>query len=208
MPFRRKQNRRKMRSNNPGKLALAKVNKIEKQREKKFVDKDAQDSSSNTITITPITLIGQGDSASSREGNKIVLTSLQMKYTFKQSTAAIATRCRVMLVLDKQTNGAVFTAGELLQSTSLGTAIVSPLNLDGAFRFKVLYNKVHTLSSEGSVVQYSEMFKKMNIQARYSGSGGAQSNILSSGLYIVHLSDESSNTPNISYFTRVRFIDS
>ncbi len=208
MPFRRKQKHRKMRSNNPGKLALAKVNKIEKQREKKKIDTDSADPSSNTVNITPISLVAIGDTASDREGNKIVLSTLQLKYTVKQSVSATATRIRVMLVLDKQTNGVIYTAGDLLQSTAIGTAIVSPLNLDGAFRFKVLYNKVHTLSSEGSVVQYSEMFKNINISARYTSSGADIANVLSSGLSIVHMSDESSNTPTISWFSRVRFIDS
>lgn len=209
MPFRR--NRGKMsrhRRNNPGKIALAKVNKIEKQREKKLIDNDGSPASSNTVTITPISLIAQGDTANDREGSKVVLTSLQMKYSWKQNTNAVASRCRVMLVLDKQVNGATFSAGDLLQSTALGTGIVSPLNLDGAFRFKILYNKVHTLSSEGSVVQYGEMFRKINIPARYTGVPGNIANVLSSGLFLVHLSDETTQTPTISFFTRIRFIDS
>ena len=113
-----------------------------------------------------------------------------------------------MLVEDRQVNGAVFSANDLLESTALGTAIISPLNLDGAFRFKVHYNKVHTLSINGSKVQYKEMFKKINIRARYSNSGGTVASVLSSGLFLVAVSDETSQTPNLSFFTRIRFNDS
>ncbi len=208
MPFRRMRKHSKRSGASAGKKALAKVNKLEKQREKKLIDLDSVDDSSDVIVINPITLIAQGDTSSSREGAKVVYTSIQMKYTFKQNTSATFTRCRIMLVLDKQCNGALFTAGDLLQTTAVGQAIISPLNLDGAFRFKVLYNKVHTLSVDGSGVQYGEMFKKINIPARYSGNGGAIGDVLSSCLYIVHMSDEASLKPKASYYTRVRFIDS
>ena len=169
-----------------GKQALKKVNKIIRNTEKKFIDTEVSGNISTTVTINPISLAGQGDTASSREGNKIVFNSIQMKYTWKMSQSATATRCRIMLVQDKQVNGAVFTINDLLESSATGTAIISPLNLDGAFRFRVLYNKVHTLSSEGSVVQYKEMFKKINIKARYSNSGGTIAAVLSSGLFLQH----------------------
>ncbi len=207
MPFRKR--RFKKRNGNAGKIALRKVNKLMKNTEKKFVDTDNNVSQDDTITIAPLTLIGQGDSSSSREGNKVVFKTMQLKYSWKLNTAASSGgRMRVMIILDKQANGAVFTAGDLLASTALGTAIVSPLNLDGQFRFRVLYNKVTTLSPQGMEVAYKTLFKKINIPARYSGSGGSQSNILSQGIYILSVSDSQSNLPVLDYYARLRFIDS
>ena len=207
MPRIRKGLRRRT-TKSAGVKALKKVNKIIRNTEKKFIDNASSGNQSSTIAITPISLAGQGDTASSREGNKLVMMSLQMKYTWKQSESAAATRCRIMIVEDRQVNGATFSANDLLESTALGTAIISPLNLDGAFRFKVLYNKVHSLSINGSKVQYAEMFKKINIRARYSNSGGTIASVLSSGLFVVAVSDETSQTPNLSFFTRIRFNDS
>jgi len=208
MPKRQRKGLRRRTTKSAGVVALKKVNKIIRNTEKKFIDANSSANQSSTILITAISLAGQGDTASSREGNKIVLTSLQMKYTWKQSESANSTRCRIMLVEDRQVNGSVFSANDLLESTALGTAIISPLNLDGAFRFKVHYNKVHTLSINGSKVQYKEMFKKINIRARYANSGGTIASVLSSGLFLVAVSDETSQTPNLSFFTRIRFNDS
>ncbi len=207
MPRQRKGIRRRT-TKSAGVKALKKVNKIIRNTEKKFIDNSSSGNQNNTVAITPISLAGQGDTASSREGAKLVMMSLQMKYTWKMSESATATRCRIMIVEDRQVNGATFSANDLLESTALGTVIISPLNLDGAFRFKVLYNQVHTLSDNGSKVQYKEMFKKINIKARYSNSGGTISSVLSSGLFVVAVSDETAQSPNLSFFTRIRFNDS
>ncbi len=210
MPFRKRRFRKRNKGSSAGKLALRKINKIMKNTEKKFIDTDsASVSAGTTVLIEPLTLIGQGDTSSSREGNKVVFNTIQMKYSWKLSTSTtVGNRCRVMIIMDKQTNGAVFTAGDLLQTTGVGQVILSPLNLDGAFRFRVLYNKVHTLSPNGSEVQYRSVFKKINIPARYSGSGGSQTNILSAGIYVLYVSDTGSNSPTFSHYSRLRFIDS
>lgn len=208
MPRRIRKGPRRRTTKSAGVVALKKVNKVIRMQEKKFIDTSGSANQSSTVLITPLSLAGQGDTASSREGSKISMSSIQMKYTWKMSEGATSTRARIMLIQDKQVNGASFSANDLLESSALGTAIISPLNLDGAFRFRVLYNKVHTLSGEGSKVQYKEMFKKININARYSGSGGTISQVLSSGLFLLAVTDETSQTPNLSFFVRIRFNDS
>lgn len=208
MPRRIRKGVRKRSTKSAGVVALKKVNKIIRNTEKKFVDVDDSIFISNTFTIIPLTLVGQGDTASSREGNKIVFSSMEMKYTLKIGSAASQTRCRILIVKDKQVNESLFTANDLLQSSAQGTAIVSPKNLDNMFRFVILYDKVHSLQNTGTSVNFAKMFKRMNMPARYLSTGGAITNIASNGLFLVALSDETTNTPALSYYIRTRFIDS
>ncbi len=208
MPRRIRKGPRKRSTRSAGVVALKKVNKIIRNTEKKFVDTDGTQAPTGTFIITPLTLVGQGDTSSSREGNKIVFSSIQLKYTIKQNTAADQSRCRVMIVKDRQVNESLFTANDLIQSTGLGTAIVSAKNRDGQFRFQIMYDKIHTLQIAGTSLNQGRYFKRMNVPARYESSGGAITNILSNGLFLVLVSDENTNPPNVSFYSRVNFLDS
>ncbi len=190
-----------------GKIALKKVNMIIKNKELKKSDSNLSTTIGTTAVITPLSGLATGTSGSTREGNAVAFKSFLFKYSFRMNTASDANLIRVMIVQDNQVNGASFVIGDLLQDASAEHAINSPLNLDGSRRFKVLYNKVTALSIDGNQTAYREWYKKMNMYSRYSGTGSGITGIESKGLFLVYVSNVSSNIPVFVYATRLRYSD-
>ncbi len=206
---RQRKGMRRRTTKSAGKIALRKVNKILSNQEKKKIENADSTNMASTPTIIPLTLVGQGDGGAEREGNSIILKSISGKIGLRMNTAqASGNLSRLMLVFDSQVNNAQFTAGELLQDTTIGDNIVSALNLDGSQRFKVLWNKVVAMSPQGIESAYRTFFKKLNIKARYSGTSANISGVESKGLFFVFMDDNSGNQNVITYNLRIRFADS
>ncbi len=207
MPFR--QRRKKFKVKHQGKLALKKVNKLMKSIERKRIDVSASTTINTSGIIVPLSLTEPGTTgAGQRIGNKISLSSVLLNYSIRLNLSDDFTNIRVMLVKDKQVNGANFVLSDLLQYTSLETAITSPYDLDGALRFKVLYDKVHSLNAGARPNMATKTFRGLGgILARYTGSTPVISGVENTGITLVAFSDEDSNPPVFIYQTRVRFRD-
>ncbi len=81
-------------------------------KERKFIDTQIVNTAmSATGTITQLTNIQQGVTDATRLGNKITVVGVLLSYL---QNSDITTNTRVMLVQDKQTNGAIYAAGDLL----------------------------------------------------------------------------------------------
>ncbi len=208
MPFRRKR-MFKVRKGKEGKLALKKVNKLMKAIERKRIDTKISSTSGTAGTIVPLSLTQPGsDGEADRIGNKISLSSIYFPYSIRMNTADDFVQMRVMIVLDKQVNGATFALADLLQFTATEENIVSPYNLDGALRFKVLYDKKHSLNQGARPNLTAKMYSPLNgILARYSGATAVIGGVENTGLFLVHISDEATNSPVILGQARVRFRD-
>ncbi len=206
MPF-RKRNFKK--AKHPGKLALKKVNKMMRNTEKKRIDTSVSSLASTTAIITPISLTAPGsDGDADRIGNVIALESVLCNYSLRMNTADDFTNIRVMIIKDKQVSGSQFAIADLLQYTSSEVAVTSPLNLDGALRFKVLYDRKHSLNQGAKPNATAKFWRNLGgIKARYSGATAVIAGVKNTGLFIVFLSDKSMNQPTIVYQTRVRFSD-
>ncbi len=100
-------------------------------------------------TITQLTNIAQGDTSSTRTGDSIKLTSLSMKANISMNTSSVITHCAIFLVEDKQTNSAIYITAQLLSNATDQDSIVSALNLDNKYRFRVIKRWNFTLSDNG-----------------------------------------------------------
>ncbi len=159
--------------------------------------------------IIPLTNTQQGTTSVSRDGDQIKVTSIYWKYWLSFNTAASFSFVRCMLIQDKQTNSAQFTAADVLNDVSSGNvAIVSPLNLDNKYRFKVLYDKVHKLNdNSGNLIQYKELYKKVDLRIRYDGNIGDITDLSSNSYSLLMISNQTGNMPSITSYTRVRYVD-
>lgn len=160
-----------------------------------------------TGIITQLTNIAQGDTKSTRDGDQVKLTQIYVNGIIQKHASATATSVRILLVMDKQTNGAIYTLADLLEDTSASDNIVSANNLDNKFRFKVLYDKVFNVSNSGESRRKYKIFKKLPIKIRYDGNAGDITDITSWSLSLVAIADEATNTPGHTFFARLRFVD-
>ncbi len=169
-------------------------------------------STSTAITSTPLivqlTNIPQGDTSETRDGAQVKITRIQIKYKIDSNPTPFVTLIRVMLIHDSQTNQAIYAATDLLEDITQHDAIVSMLNLDNKYRFSVLYNKVHYFgNANGSNGTYKEIMKDMDLRIRFDASTPDITDLTSSSLSLLFVSTATTNTPLLTLFSRIRYVD-
>ncbi len=128
---------------------------------------------------TDLLTIPEGVGEEQRIGRRITIKNIGWHYTIKLLTtstpASTADHCRVMLVQDKQANGATAANTDVLDTSD----VFSFNNLANSSRFRVLMDKNYSLSSQsgawdgtndqfGEYLIYDSFFKKVNIPIEYS----------------------------------------
>lgn len=154
--------------------------------------------------------IAQGTGESQRIGRKATLTSIHLKGYIRLEAAThednSTDRVRVMVVQDKQANGAAATVAQVLESQDIN----SFRNLENTSRFHVLYDKTSALNSSASISTYTGAMSRSlainirrNIDIEYSGTSGAIAEQRSNNVFLIAISE--SGNSSIFYHTRTRF---
>ena len=136
-----------------------------------------------------------------------------MRITTSVTATAVSDMHRIVVYWDKQCNGAAATAAQLFDSNG-NTNITAFRNLENVGRFRILYDKVHTMSSLGEVagtaiprVKQFNMYKKVNIPLDFSGATGAIAEIRSNNVGVLVFSQNTAANVVMSYIARVRYTD-
>lgn len=148
----------------------------------------------------------QGTASSERVGRKILMKSVQWRGIFHTSNSEPASQHRVVVIYDKQPNGALPSVSDVFS----GGTFVSPMNLVYADRFVVVHDEI-TDSSQSSALNISDKrFTKVNLEALYSGTGGTIS-ANTSGSLLMSVSNNAGTITGtvtaVDMYTRVRYID-
>ncbi len=168
-----------------------------------------------TISNPSLNLIVQGFDENDRIGRKCVIKGLFIKGTvFLASTTAAAStsdRLRVIVYLDKQSNGATATVTDILE-----TAIIDSFrNLANSGRFQILSDVTEPITIPGGgaptgAESFGEIFQNfscskanLNIPVEFDGASGAITDITSNNFGVLAISQ--SATCNLNYIARVRF---
>lgn len=146
-------------------------------------------------------LIPQGVTESTRVGRKCVIKKISWRCkaeALSQETDASENEVlRIVLVLDKQTNGATFNVTDLLEAADFQ----SFNNLANSQRFSVLMDKTVNLMPTGgkgdSTTEYStgrqsllSYHKKCNIPLEFSSTTGAITELRSNNLAVLLISEK------------------
>ncbi len=189
--------------------------------ELKFHDVDLDDtliSQAGTITGT-INIIAQDTTESTRVGRKCTIMAINWRYDiiFNDTGTANTTSesVRVMLYLDKQTNGAPATALEILETDDYQ----SFNNLANKSRFSILMDRQYDMKAPsgsgqnaadvfGENITSDAFYKKCAIPIEYdnSASTGAITTIRSNNLGVLILSKDG-NLCTFASKIRLRFSD-
>jgi len=157
----------------------------------------------NNTTGQVIHLSGmtQADTEAGRTGNSILAKSLNLKLDFVKNAASPITFIRCMIIIDtQQISDTAPTIAQLLDAAST----LSPLNSDTAGRFKVLKN-IQLNLHENKPCATVTVFKKMYHHIRYNGP--FSTDIQKGGIYLVALSDQATNVPQMFYNSRLSYHD-
>ena len=178
--------------------------------EKKFHDVSASTTISTTPSIVNLSNIATGDDYKTRDGNSILLQSLQWRINLYANTTDGASFVRVIVFRDNDQRGTDPTAADLLETTTAGLSIVSPLLHYVNRRFAVLSDKVYTLSDTGSNwLRHIKKFMKMpsGTHIKYSADAGADASNWEGALYVLFVSNNGTNLPTMDYYFRLRYTD-
>lgn len=155
--------------------------------------------------ITQLTNMAQGNAAGTRNGDSIVVTAINLNLMVR-ATGTDRCQFRVMIIHDKQTNGAIFTAANVLLSAAARLNIYSPYNLGNKFRFRVLFDKNYNCNFDNESEIILKEYIKCNIKLRYSTNAGDITDLLSSSLGL--MTSGSTALCDIEHIIRIRYIDS
>lgn len=182
-------------------------------------------SESSPATYKSLNSISQGDGETQRDGKKVRLTSMYIRgmvFVADQNDLAIGskgTTVRLLVVQDRQTNGDQLNAEDVLKDpTSTYTDAFAHINLKYSKRFKILHDQTvdlfpPTLSYDGTNMEAGGMnssfqiYKKLNIDVNYSGTGGTVSDIVDNSIQIIAIGTQVyGGALALSYNARVRFV--
>lgn len=152
--------------------------------------------------IVPLNIIVQGTSQVTRIGRKIQMVSFSLKYIFK-STAGTPGNIRIMVVYDKQTNGALPVVTDIL----LNNSIVSHNNLNNSDRFITVCDVISPLQQNTLQPIFSTINRKINLDTMFSTTAGVITDITSGGLFVMMIPSDGLITDTVDIQTRLRFTD-
>ncbi len=162
----------------------------------------------DAVGISQLSNIPQGDTTVTRDGAQIKMLGYELNYWIRRSSSSnTATLVRIMLVVDKQTNQAIYTNADLLEDATTSDNIVSPRNLDNMKRFVVLYDRVHVISATGNGGVHVKKYIKKELLIRYDGSTPSIADLTSNSLSLVQFGSETTNDPLVTIFGRLRYVD-
>lgn len=187
--------------------------------ELKFLDTSLSDSSVsiNGDIASTVNAIAEGTGPSQRVGRKCTVHSVHWRYevrlpAYQGASAPNNNSIRVILYLDKQTNGTAATASDILDTPGIRAF----RNLANSGRFNILMDKIHNVSYEGlggdgttndtsEVIKNFTFNKKVNIPIEFNADTGALSEMRSNNMGVLLVSANGVVTPSFNSVFRIRF---
>ncbi len=184
------------------KKALRKVNKINKNIEVKYFDSVSGITVDNDGNVVHLTGIAQNDLVDGRTGNQVTVTKIEGRYTIDIDPTDLSISFRIILLQDTQQVTDVAPA--VLDIMQVSTP-VAPINRPRMKRFKILKQRLFTLSNSGKTMQAFTWIIKTNINVRWNGTGAGD--IQRNNLYMCLISDEAVSPPTYVHHVRLHYTD-
>lgn len=157
----------------------------------------------STGTVIPLANISQGDTDAGRTGNSIFARNLLLNLDTKVNASNTGVNfLKIMLVQDNQQVGDTTPA---VTDILLGAYPNSPLNNATFGRFTILKNWKFSLDMASRPAYMISKYKKLYHHIRYNGT--ADTDIQRGGLYLLFISDQSTNAPSCDYQIRLGYHD-
>jgi len=204
-----------------------KIKRIQRNVEIKHKDYEINGSAVTTtgLLLDDHNFVQEGDTNITREGAIIRATSLQFigRFTTDGTILDTATRIRMIVFWDSQTNGAVPNlsgVNGILDVLTIDGLTFSPRQTNTLKRYKVIYDKIYTVNPQldfvrlpatGTITANVKVHKPFRLRFKlsraitYSGNAGTIADLVSNGIYIFCMSD--SDTVGVSGGIRLYFKD-
>lgn len=201
------------------------VRKIQLSEELNHLDTLVATTIGTTAVVTVLNSMAVGDTNITRDGNQIIMTSLQFRFIANNNVSAAAGHSQMirhLIVADRQPVGANPGIGDILDNTVITNNLIAPYNSNTQMRFKILYDRLSIVkpalvtgftpatgatTTVNSVDLYTRRKRKMNRKALYNASTAGVGTIQTNALFSILVSDDNTNQPSVSVGYRLIFKD-
>jgi len=178
---------------------------------KRFDTTDTGRAMSQAGAVLQMSQIPQGLDRHNRVGDSIRTQYLKFSGQIFISGSAIRSIARVMIVRDKENLGSAPAGSDILTTAGTSNATSCGYNYFNTSigstggRFTVLYDEAVALSVTGDQSAYLHFQTPLSQHIRYSGSGATATR--EGSLWVVLLTNESTNVPTIDWDAQLQFTD-
>jgi len=135
--------------------------------------------------ITEVNNLIQGATVANRIGNKIMMKSVDLKLGF-HALAAFTGVLRIMLVYDRQPNGAFATLTDMLLSQPLGAAqAFSGINIANKSRFQMIRDQYLPIDPGAGMAHVVHWYCKGRWETEYGASAGNIGDLRTGAMLVV-----------------------
>lgn len=168
-----------------------------------------------TGTVTLMNGVAQGTDFTNRIGRKYTNTSIQLEGSIQPlDTTTGPTKCRVMVIYDKQPNGSLPAITDVLTASTSNAF----MNLNNRDRFIVIHQENVTIGGVSNVATQSfaqapsvynvSVFKKIKMETINDGTGAGIGDIQSGSIFLLTIGDQAAGAGgSFVGALRVRFSD-
>lgn len=159
---------------------------------------------SSTATFLLLNGMSLGTSSSTRIGQSVKCQGMDLRFSISGNVTAVQSYTRLLVVYDKQANGAIFSILSLLNAADT----IASYAVGSQMRFNVLYDETFATSTAGplNIVNFTKL--GVNQHTEYTtGNAGTIADINSGSIYLVYISDQAVNTTTLNSYIRYWFID-
>lgn len=192
-----------------GKSLAKRVAKLEKttKEEPKFYDSSGSTTFGTAGVLATLSIMAQGDTALTREGNMVRPKSLRYRIAFKGNAASVTPDAvRVIFAIDKSFDGVVPDADDLLENDDT-LAFPSIVN---KCRFRILRD-IHLYLNEGDSRQdkFREGFIKFPslMKIHYQGTDATDASGGKNQILIYIVSSNNTYQPTVTWKSRFKFTE-
>lgn len=160
-----------------------------------------------TPAITLLSLINQGDTSTSRDGDSVKIVKMDLTVTLDKNVGSTAiNHIKLALIKKNPTNG-VAPVNTDIYDTTTGSMAQVKRNLAYTDSIKVIRNWDVALVQGEKESRIIKLSLNMNEHVKYKGTAQTVADIMTTSYWLYVVSDQASTFPTYAYTCRLRFID-
>jgi len=175
--------------------------------EEKYFDVSVTGNVADTGAIASLSQLVQGLDINQRVGDSIRLQHIRVFGTWVVNASATGSACRIIIFRDLAQNGTPPSVSDVLAASSGVQGVNAPVKAINVDRFAILFDNVTCVSTNGDQQLAFSFDVAHNGHIRYLGTTAAAASEGRGTLYLLNISDEASNTPTVSWYSRIKYTD-
>ncbi len=176
--------------------------------EEKYSDVNASMTPDQNGSVACLSQLAQGTTMNTRVGNSVRVQRVSVRARVAANSAVTTfSVVRVAIIRDMEGQGTAPACSDIFETVGSSAAPRQPYDWLNRKRFAVLYDMFLTVAPNTGYAREFDFEKELAKHVLYRGTTAAAASDGEGSIYIVALSDEATNTPSVSYTSRITYTD-